>query len=329
MNVLISELFLEIDKIHSMNDVHIQLKIMKEYINISKLIYWFRNLSPVISQEIARRYDIKLRGCVNEMLGWMLNDTQFMQASLSAKRDGYGLRTATNKISAINLPAINAASDISKNLVEPQLFNDYKHIIQQQIDWCISDYNSRVFDRHKIFDYDPNKHTTSWMIKNIESKIVNQIAQSKTGKDKAIFISGLNKNANAWLNLSLKKGYGARFTNAEIRLLAKRKLRQELSVMNEDCMQCGEKLDKHGDKAVICKYGTGLIYRHDLLVLTISSLLKQANVGHEVELRHLFNGNLMKPADIFIDNWGNDGKCVAIDIGITSGTCLILGEFSR
>ena len=320
MTVLVEELFLEIDKIHSINDVHIQLKIMKEYINISHLIYWFRNLSPRMSQGIAHKYDLKLRGCINEMFGWMLNDTQFMQSSLSAKRDGFGLRTASNKISAINLPAIHAAMEISRNLVDSQLFDQYKHVIQQQIDWCISDYNSRVFDRHKIYEFDPNKHTTSWMIKNIENKHVNQIAHSKTGKDKAIFISGLNKNANAWLNLSLKKGYGVRFTNAEIRLLAKRKLRQKLSINNEECMECGEVLDKYGDKAVVCKYGTGLIYRHDLLVLTISSLLKQANVMHDVELRHLFNNNAMKPADIFVKNWGNDGQCVAFDIGITSVT---------
>ena len=209
---------------------------------------------------------------------------------------------------------------ICKNLIHSKIFNQFKHIAHQQIEWGLSDYNPRVFDRHKIQEFDAKIHTTKWMIKNIQNKQLNQLLQSKSGKDKASFMAGLNRNANSWLNLSMKRGYGEKFTNAEFRVIAKRKLRAELSLMNEDCMECGEKLDKFGDNAIICKYGTGLIHRHDLLVLTISGLLKQANIKHDIELRHLFAENGMKPADIFIANWNEDGKCVAFDIGVTSVT---------
>ena len=92
------------------------------------------------------------------------------------------------------------------------------------------------------------------------------------------------------------------------------------NVLHQCCMECCGKLDKHGDHAVVCKYGTGVIYRHDLIVLGISHLLKQSNIKHVIELRHLFKNNNMKPADIYIENWTDSGGSAAIDIGITSVT---------
>ena len=62
----------------------------------------------------------------------------------------------------------------------------------------------------------------------------------------------------------------------------------------------------------------------------MSTLLKQANKKHTVELRHLFNNNNMKPADIFIENWTDQGENAAIDIGVTSVTrATILNESSK
>ncbi len=119
----------------------------------------------------------------------------------------------------------------------------------------------------------------------------------------------------------MMNGTGVFYSNPEFRILFKRKLRHELIINNDRCICCEESIDKFGDHGVICKHGQGIIYKHDLVVHGISALLKTAKIKHSIEKRHIFDNNNMKPADIYINNWGDNGEALAIDIGITSVVC--------
>ena len=57
----VSEIFDDITKIKSLDSTQIQYIIMKDYINLSRLIWWFRNISPVYTLKIAAHYDHLLK----------------------------------------------------------------------------------------------------------------------------------------------------------------------------------------------------------------------------------------------------------------------------
>eukprot|EP01083_Nonionella_stella_P209610 759679_1 len=84
-------------------------------------------------------------------------------------------------------------------------------------------------------------------------------------------------------------------------------------------MACQGGLDEYGDHGTVCPYGTGLIYRHDIIVGAYSKLLTEGKIEHTVEQRHLIEGSGMKPADIMA-KLGPNGEYLCLDVGVTSTT---------
>ncbi len=177
-------------------------------------------------------------------------------------------------------------------------FSPPNSTIEQRIAYSTSLYNANVSTSYKIDAFIPEQHTTKWMVNAIQTRVLNRFMSTKSGAHKAALYSQGTRNANAWLNAPMIHGYGLVLSNPEFRILCKRKLRHKLVINNRKCIACDELVDNMGDHGVICKHGTGIIYKHDEIVYGISTLLKSADIEHSIERRHLFDANNMKPADI-------------------------------
>ncbi len=106
-------------------------------------------------------------------------------------------------------------------------------------------------------------------------------------------------------------------SSAEYKITVWRWLGMKLGGNSPRCTGCGIVVENDlGDHALICSFGKGRIYRHDLLRNWIAKELSAACCDFIVEKKHLLDDK-KRPADIFIKNWSG-GENVAADIGITS-----------
>ncbi len=318
LDIKIEQISKHFNKMDIIDDVQFKYHIYKSYVNISKLIWWLRTIPPNKIMKSAKKFDNILNEQIIKLIGRTFDTKLFGQICNSTKRGGLGLRNITKLSSAFYLPAINVAATISKKLVSQIVFDNYNNILNNNISISISEWNSLVNQKYFITEFNSSLHTTKYLISKIELHKMNNYINTLNERDRSIYISQLNKNANAFLNAKMSKYNGMRFTNAEFRVLLWRKLCIRIICNKQHCLCCNIILDEHGDHAVLCKNGIGIIYKHDLIVSTFSNILKDAKIKHTIEERNLFNNNYMKPADILAQYLYTNTPLTALDIGITS-----------
>eukprot|EP01083_Nonionella_stella_P108118 314062_1 len=312
-------------KISTIHDPHIQYVLLKDYINASAIQHWARSIPPSILLPVALQYDEILRTEVNILFGFILNDTQWTQCGLSTNHAGLGMRKLSDKLSALFIPAMADVESNIKHIVDQNIWErTNEHVFYRFIDVAVSDYNTRVRSRDRISwdmiaEMGDVRARTSKLTRKMQTKTLNDMLHAVSIRHRAVLVSQMNKNANSWLHSSLKRGYGDHFDAAEFRILIKRKLNQPLIILEDDCMACHGGLDEYGDHGTVCPYGTGLIYRHDIVVGAYSKLLTEGKIEHTVEQRHLIEGSGMKPADIMA-KLGSNGEYLCLDVGVTSTT---------
>ncbi len=258
------------------------------------------------------KFDFMFKNFIQSMMGRVVDVDKWSHITNALKRGGLGLCTGSHILAEFYLPSIYATDDILPRLLHPRILEWGLPEINRRKEEAIIDYNSRVQIKYMIIDFDRKIHTTTYLCGKIELNIMNNHINTVNDRDRAHYISQLNRNSNSNLLLPMGKWNEIRFTNVEMRAIFYRKLGLKLIISKELCINCGD----HG---AICKYGKGIIYRHDVLVRGFSKLMKGGNIIHTIEPRNLLDGTHMKPADInsYISA---DGKMTALDIGITSCT---------
>ena len=140
-------------------------------------------------------------------------------------------------------------------------------------------------------------------------------------RTRARWVSQSGKGANSWAFVTPSKDTGHAFTPTEFRTLSRWWLGVPVYGEESKCPRenCTLPLDIHGDHALTCKHGEGIIRRHHSLVDQFDATCSQAHLAPQRE-KSLGNrgpgGALTRPGDVFMPSLFL-GKPIVLDFAVT------------
>ncbi len=244
----------EFEIIRNYDDVQFQYKIYSHFINISKMVWWMRCIPISKFRNTSMKFDFMFKEFIQSMMGRVVDVNKWSHITNALKRGGLGLRTGSHLLAAFYLPSIYATDDILPRLLHPTILEYGLSEINRRKEEALIDYNSRVQNKYMIIDFNKKIHTTTYLCSKIELNIMNNHINTLNDRDRAHYISQLNRTSNSYLLLPMGKWNGIRFTNVEMRAIFYRKLGLNLIISKERCINCGEMVDTYGDHGSICMY---------------------------------------------------------------------------
>ena len=226
-----------------------------------------------------------------------MNHGARIQAQLSLKRGGLGLRSCQRHASAAY---ISSASTFHG---------------QTDLASAITAYNLQVQTSDQITEGVMSQRRLS---NAIEKQDFTNLAEQVTVAERVILEAISAKHASDWLTVTPSPGLGFRFLPEEFQTLVKMRLRLPLYADGISCPLCTDKtLDKLGYHAVTCGRGPDVVSRHNALRDYLYNVCRQAGFCPALEQGAGLNGTRTRPADILIPTWSL-GRAGAIDVTCTN-----------
>ena len=309
-------------------DSQTALMLLRHCASWSKLVYSSRVTPPPFHQDALKSYDLAVLQCLESCCTGALTPGACLQATLSTKSGGLGLRSifrhsgaaytasvlATSLICSLLLPTYNPSMDaIIANLNESLLAADHvalppPHSLRQR-DW------SRAVDRSTAA----------------------QLASAFSGPGHEAFRAHLQllqePGAGAWLQALPSAALGLHVDSVLFRVMVRLRLRLPLHSEDVPCRFCDGVCDTYGDHSRACPCGGDRTKRHNRLRTIVATWASAAGLHPELEkpgllpprLEHggasedgVRQGPGRRPADVYVPHWGLHGAA-AFDLAVTSG----------
>jgi hypothetical protein len=145
------------------------------------------------------------------------------------------------------------------------------------------------------------------------------LSDSDQLREVARILATSDKAASSFLNAVPNEAFGTKMVSAEFQTALQYRLGIPflLEQRKQRCSGCQKELDIWGDHGLECKFGGGLIRRHDDLRDITFAACSQSHFNPKKEVNHLLPESSARPGDIFIPVW-NRGRPAALDITVSS-----------
>ena len=256
--------------------------------------------SPVIKS--LKEFDAQQREKLENILGTVLPEESWTQATLPLTLSGLGVRQCQDQYKASYVGYVLSSEDLVSKITGEspkncQVFQDL-HSSLAQLD--ISNLSQKAIP-HAL-----DNEKFHGLKENLACE-----------RESARLLSFSVRHAGAWLSAPPIPALGLHMAPNEIRISAKYRLCVPVYDAERKCpFSKAGVLDIYGDYAIACHGRGDAIARHDRIRDKIVSACSSANLSPVVEKKNLIPESQSRPGDIFVPTW-KAGKPAAFDVTLS------------
>ena len=283
---------------------HDALVLLKSSLSTPKILHLLRS-SPCVGHQSLETIDNLLRRCVCKITNCSLSDSQWLQASLSVKAGGLGIRLASHLAPSAFLAVCNATAEL-------------QHFILSATTLSVSNYESSALaDWSNLTGASPPLGLAASKQSNWDSCVIESLLTRLlcNPEDKARLLAVSAKHSSDWLHALPISSCGLRMNDEDIRIAVG--LRLGISICQPHQCPCGTAVDSTGIHALSCKKSSARIVRHNALNDQIFRALVKAGVPSIKEPSGLLRSDGKRPDGVTQIPWAS-GKCLAWDVTVTN-----------
>jgi hypothetical protein len=270
---------------------HVRYTLLRQCVAFAPFVHIMRTVPPQQSSRAAVEYDAVLRRSLDELLGQTrISDRSWVQASLSVKKGGLGLRQCQYHI----LPAFLASSMQCSSAdewdpLECEAFSSAK---------------ARFLVEYPSATIGPSQRALSDLV---DDKLFGELVGSaRCRRDCARLRSVAGPDAGAFWNAVPSEDLRLRLPAAHFRISLRWWLGEAIYATKHSCPRCGEHCDVFGYHSLVCRHGGNLGVRHNSVRNVVLHAAKVAAMSPRIEQRVLPGSN-SRPADLLLPCTGGHG----------------------
>lgn len=291
-----------------LEDPQVALLLLRSCGSFCKLAHIARNTPSSVAMDSLGEFDACIRQCLEESAGLQLTESAWSQAQLGMRYGGLGLRSLSRHSTACYISSFISSTS--------SLPCDTSHLEE-----AITSYNQSVStDKHlsvqKLFEDHPTQAPLSSAIEEAHfQKLRNILTPAQQIRLDAV----AGPNTSHWLRATPSPGLSLHLEPNEMQVLLKMWLGLDLFPPGSTCPTCPTTrqtaLDQPGHHALTCKYGYGVVHRHNILRDTLLNFCQRSHLSPQLEQGGSQGGDQRRPADILLPSWSL-GKDAALDLTV-------------
>ena len=304
LNERIGKIGVLFEKLDYLDDPQCALGILRHCIGSPKMVYSLRCQTPtrpVIKS--LKEFDAQQREKLENILGTVLPEESWTQATLPITLSGLGVRQCQDQYKASYVGSVLSSEDLVSKITGEspkncQVFQDlYSSIAQLDIS-------------------NLSQKTIQHSLDNEKFHVLKENLACE--RESARLLSLSVRYAGAWLSAPPIPALGLHMAPNEFRISAKYRLGVPVYDAERKCPFCkAGVLDIYGDHAIACHGRGDAIARHDRIRDKLVSACSSANLSPVVEKKNLIPESQSCPGDIFVPTW-KAGKPAAFDVTVNS-----------
>ena len=294
-------------------DPHTEFVLLRSCLSLPKIMFMLRAIDTTAFLDELAEFDNIIRGALSRILGAVLTDPQWAQASLPVAMGGLGLRSAVDHAAgahAVSFLTCQTLLDglLGENTEEPRLPQPLLDLIavktgeETTVETLMGVSQKKVSLKVDLFN---------------QSLLLLHFSEGGDKREIARMASLGLPHAGNWLSVVPSPALGLHLRSPEFIPVLKYRLGIQVYSNDAECPVCSSPSDRMGDHALGCCKSNDRISRHNILRDVIFETAASADLGPTKEERHLLPGTIARPGDVLIRRW-TDGKDGAIDVTVTS-----------
>ena len=313
-----------LDALAVLPDAQTALLLLRHCASHCRMAYSIRVTPPDGLGPSLEAFDNAVRGCLEVACSGPLTAEAWLQATLSTRCGGLGLRSVARHSVAGYAASLWATAPLCKDMDDPD-FNAALNLV-----------NLALPPADHLPVPAPQPVRQQELSRALDRVVVARLAAPAPGREafRAHLQLLQQEGAGAWLHALPSAALGLHVVTPLFRTMVRLRLRLPVSDSDTPCPLCDGTCDRFGDHARVCPCGGDRVKRHHQLRNILAGRAKTAGLQPEVEKPNLLPprpelqggpedgeqpcGGGRRPADVWLPNWHLHGPA-AFDIAVTSG----------
>jgi hypothetical protein len=296
--------------------------LLRQAAGVCKVMYLMRTTPRDMICDLLGRFDDKVRGTFEELMGRGLTYFEWAQAELPIKRGGAGLRRAAEGADAAYIASRNLTAEACKKLC-PEFVDDGLAAAEVQVGLggAVTRVNRKLPPDKQIgISMEAVRAAPRKLQQEVDEETQAALLRQSNEWDRARMRGVSAAHAGSWLEGAPAKALGLQLSSEEFRSRMGRRLGCELCAEGP-CPLCFQVMDRFGSHAEGCMSGGDAVLRHNQNRDTIHSQCKAAGTRPELEKAKVLAGivqerdlNGRRPADTLLSSCGGGKNCTRTKI---------------
>ena len=259
-------------------DSQTALLLLRHCASWSKLVYSCRVTPPPFHQDALQSYDSAVLQCLELCCSGPLTPAACIQASLSTKTGGLGLRSVVRHSGAAYTASVLATLGTCSLILQQY---------SPSLDAIISNLNGTLLAADHVPFPPPPSLRQQDLSRAVDRNTAVQLASALSGPGHEAARAHLQllqePGAGAWLQALPCAALGLHVDSALFRIMVRLRLRLQLHSEDAPCRFCDGVCDTYGDHARVCPCGGDRTKRHNRLRTVVATWAEAAGLHPEIE----------------------------------------------
>ena len=264
--------------------------------------------SPSVDHVALDKFDNLLRSAIGRITNCDLSDSQWLQATLTIKEGGLGVR----RVASLALPAFLASAVSSLPLQDAILSSGCG-----QQDTFLAAYQTTWSSMYGPPPVSSSLHKQSvWDKPGMLCDKARVVAGLNSERQKASFLAASSRHSGDWLMALPITACGLKLDDEAVRVAVALRLGLDLCGPHP-CALCSSPVDAWGTHAFVCKHAPGRISRHHVINDSFARAFASAGVPVKKEPSGLLLNDSKRPDGLTLIPW-RAGKPLAWDVTVAA-----------
>ena len=303
-------------KLATMEDSHLEFVLLRNCLQLPKLVYVLRTVDPSAHKEEWVEYDEITRKELGRILAGPISHARWATVALPASMGGAPMRAAVDHAGAAYTASAlgyhNLVRDIlgNQDLAYPEIAEDIRIAL------------SLALELEDTADEATLAHFTQRELSLAIDKRALHLAKMQAVKDgdkrEVVRLAALAlPHAGTWLSAVPNPALGMHLTSQEFVLAMRYRLGLPIYREGAPCWKCGTPMDALGDHAHHCSWGVERTDRHNAVRDVFYRVAEGAGLSPRKEVRKLLASGDKRPGDVLLPGYPA-GTTTAYDFTLTS-----------
>jgi len=316
----------------------IALPLLRQCASYGKVVYSLRSTPPEAHLDELLSFDKDIRRCFEGFSNTYPDDDAWLQASLSVRWGGLGLRSAHRHSPAAFLASRSSCHALCSE-VDPSHFWEVSQPMSAAA-LAVQSFNSTVKQEHRVPVDVPDTLRQKALSEALDDALWAELHDGAAGnlRRQAHLALLKQEGSGSWLHAVPSPAFDNAMTSAQSKVCLQRRLGLKVRPTPVFCPYCDGICDEYGDHDITCCSGGDRTKRHNRIrnrgnqkasAAALNPELEKPGLlcprplvggsgedGSSVDGPNLVNGR--RPADVFLPCWYLGGPA-ALDFAVTSG----------
>ena len=316
-----------LEELAVLGDAQTTLLLLRQCASYCRMVFSTRVTPPSGLDPALQAFDTAVRGCLEAGCSGPLTPEAWMQACLSTRSGGLGLRSVARH---------SAAGYTASLMATTALCTDIDAAYDADLTAAMHQVNLALPAADHFQVPPPHPLRQQELSRALDRVVVAQLGAPGQEREayRAHFQLLQQEGAGAWLHAVPNSALGLHVVTPLFRTMVRLRLRLPVADSDMACPLCDGTSDSFGDHARVCPCGGDRVKRHNQLRNILAGRARAAGLQPEVEKPNLLpprpelhggaedgsqhRGNGRRPADVWVGNWNLHGPA-AFDVAVTSG----------